>query len=56
MPGLAICVPARFAASRAAQIEAVLAEAEACFRTVAALESGALKYYRFEAIAHYSFW
>jgi SAM-dependent methyltransferase len=39
-----------------AQIEAVLAEAEACFRTVAALESGALKYYRFEAIAHYSFW
>ena len=40
----------------AAQVEAVLAEAEACFRTVAALESGALKYYRFEAIAHYSFW
>jgi SAM-dependent methyltransferase len=39
-----------------AQIEAVLTEAEACFRTVAALESGALKYYRFEAIAHYSFW
>jgi SAM-dependent methyltransferase len=39
-----------------AQIEAVLAEAESCFRTVAALESGALKYYRFEAIAHYSFW
>jgi SAM-dependent methyltransferase len=39
-----------------AQIEAVLGEAEACFRTVAALESGALKYYRFEAIAHYSFW
>jgi SAM-dependent methyltransferase len=38
-----------------AQIEAVLAEAEACFRTVAALESGALKYYRFEAIAHYAF-
>ena len=24
--------------------------------TVAALESGALHYYRFEAIAHYSFW
>jgi SAM-dependent methyltransferase len=40
----------------AAQVETVLAEAEACFRTVAALESGALKYYRFEAIAHYSFW
>jgi SAM-dependent methyltransferase len=40
----------------AAQVEAVLAEAESCFRTVAALESGALKYYRFEAIAHYSFW
>jgi len=40
----------------AAQVEAVLAEAEACYRTVAALESGALKYYRFEAIAHYSFW
>lgn len=40
----------------ASQVEAVLAEAEACFRTVAALESGALKYYRFEAIAHYSFW
>lgn len=40
----------------AAQVEAVLAEAEACFRTVAALESGALKYYRFETIAHYSFW
>jgi len=40
----------------AAQVEAVLAEAEACFRTIAALESGALKYYRFEAIAHYSFW
>jgi ubiquinone/menaquinone biosynthesis C-methylase UbiE len=38
------------------QIEAVLAEAESGFRTVAALESGALKYYRFEAIAHYSFW
>jgi SAM-dependent methyltransferase len=38
------------------QVEAVLAEAEACLRTVAALESGALKYYRFEAIAHYSFW
>ncbi len=38
------------------QVEAVLAEAEASFRTVAALESGALKYYRFEAIAHYSFW
>ncbi|HVA14867.1 MAG TPA: class I SAM-dependent methyltransferase [Stellaceae bacterium] len=40
----------------ASQIESVLAEAEACRRTVAALESGALKYYRFEAIAHYSFW
>jgi SAM-dependent methyltransferase len=40
----------------APQIEAVLAEAEASFRTAAALESGALKYYRFEAIAHYSFW
>jgi SAM-dependent methyltransferase len=40
----------------ASQVEAVLAEAEACFRTVRALESGALKYYRFEAIAHYSFW
>lgn len=39
-----------------AQVEAVLAEAEACFRTVAALESGALKYYRFEAIQHHSFW
>ncbi|HLI20660.1 MAG TPA: class I SAM-dependent methyltransferase [Stellaceae bacterium] len=39
-----------------AQTEAVLAEAEASLRTVAALESGALKYYRFEAIAHYSFW
>jgi SAM-dependent methyltransferase len=39
-----------------AQIEAVLTEAESCFRTVAALESGALRYYRFEAIAHYSFW
>ena len=39
----------------AVQVEAVLAEAEACFRTVAALESGALKYYRFEAIQHYSF-
>lgn len=39
-----------------AQVEAVLAEAEASFRTVAALQSGALKYYRFEAIAHYSFW
>lgn len=39
-----------------AQVEAVLAEAEASHRTVAALESGALKYYRFEAIAHYSFW
>jgi SAM-dependent methyltransferase len=39
-----------------AQVEAVLAEAEACFRTVRALESGALKYYRLEAIAHYSFW
>jgi SAM-dependent methyltransferase len=38
------------------QVEAVLAEAEACLRTVAALESGALKYHRFEAIAHYSFW
>lgn len=36
----------------AAQVEAVLAEAEASFRTVAALESGALKYYRFEAIQH----
>lgn len=40
----------------AAQVETVLAEAEACFRTVAALESGALKYYRFEAIQHDSFW
>lgn len=40
----------------APQVEAVLAEAEACLRAVAALESGALKYYRFEAIAHYSFW
>ncbi|HEV8016122.1 MAG TPA: methyltransferase domain-containing protein [Stellaceae bacterium] len=39
-----------------AQVEAVLAEAEACFRTAQALESGALKYYRLEAIAHYSFW
>ena len=35
----------------AALVEAVLQEAEACFRTVAALESGALKYYRFEAFA-----
>jgi len=33
----------------AAQVEAVLAEAEACSRTIAALESGALRYYRFEA-------
>ncbi|HEY1505439.1 MAG TPA: methyltransferase domain-containing protein [Stellaceae bacterium] len=40
----------------AAYVEAVLAEAEACFRTVAALEIGALRYYRFEAIQHYSFW
>lgn len=40
----------------APQVEAVLAEAEACLRAVAALESGALKYHRFEAIAHYSFW
>ena len=40
----------------APQVETVLAEAEACMRTVAALESGALKYYRFETIAHYSFW
>ena len=39
-----------------AQIDSVLTEAEACCRTVAALESGALKYYRFQAIAHYSFW
>lgn len=39
-----------------AHVEAVLAEAEAAHRTVAALESGALKYFRFEAIAHYSFW
>jgi len=38
----------------AAGVEAVLAEAEACLRTVAALESGALKYYRFEAIQHHS--
>ena len=36
----------------AAQVDAVLAEAEASFRTVAALESGALKYYRFEAMQH----
>lgn len=36
--------------------EAVLGEAEACRRTVAALESGALKYYRLDAIRHYSFW
>lgn len=36
----------------AVQVEAVLAEAEASFRTVAALESEALKYYRFEAIQH----
>lgn len=35
----------------AAQVDAVLAEAEACRRTVAALESGALKYYRLEATA-----
>jgi ubiquinone/menaquinone biosynthesis C-methylase UbiE len=40
----------------APHVEAMLAEAEACLRTVAALESGALKYHRFEAIAHYSFW
>ena len=40
----------------AVQVEAVLAEAESCRRTVAALESGALKYHRLEAIAHYSFW
>lgn len=39
----------------AAQVEAVLAEAEASFRAVAALESGALKYYRFEAIQQHSF-
>jgi SAM-dependent methyltransferase len=38
------------------QVDTVLAEAESSLRTVAALESGALKYYRFEAIAHYSFW
>jgi hypothetical protein len=38
----------------AAQIDAVLAEAEACRRTVAALESGALKYYRLEAVARSS--
>ena len=38
----------------AAQVEAVLAEAEASFRTVAALESGSLKYYRFEAIRQHS--
>jgi SAM-dependent methyltransferase len=40
----------------AAQVDSVLTEAESCCRTVAALESGALKYYRFQAIAHYSFW
>ena len=39
----------------AAQVDAVLAEAEASFRTVAALETGALKYYRFEAIQQLSF-
>jgi SAM-dependent methyltransferase len=39
----------------AVHVEAVLAEAEASFRTVAALETGALKYYRFEAIQHLSF-
>jgi cyclopropane fatty-acyl-phospholipid synthase-like methyltransferase len=38
----------------AAQVDAVLAEAEASFRTVAALESGALKYYRFEAIQQHA--
>jgi ubiquinone/menaquinone biosynthesis C-methylase UbiE len=38
----------------AAQVEAVLAEAEASFRTVTALESGALKYYHFEAIQQHS--
>ncbi len=38
------------------QVETVLSEAESCLRTAAALESGALKYYRFEAIAHHSFW
>ena len=38
----------------AAQVEAVLAEAEASFRTVLALESGALRYYRFEAIQQHS--
>jgi SAM-dependent methyltransferase len=37
------------------QVESVLTEAEACRRTVAALESGALKYYRLEAIAHHPF-
>lgn len=35
----------------AAQIDAVFAEAEACHRTVAALETGALKYYRLEVSA-----
>lgn len=39
-----------------AQVETVVGEAEASLRTVAALESGALKYVRLEAIAHWSFW
>jgi len=37
-----------------AHVDAVLAEAEASFRSVAALESGALKYYRFEVRADHS--
>ncbi len=39
-----------------AQIEAVVAEGESSMRTVKALESGGLKYYRLGAIAHWSFW
>jgi len=39
-----------------AQIETVVAEGECCMRTLKALESGALKYYRLGAIAHWSFW
>ena len=38
------------------QVETVVSEAETSLRTVAALESGGLKYVRIEAIAHWSFW
>jgi SAM-dependent methyltransferase len=38
------------------QVATVLHEAEASLRAVAAFESGGLRYYRMEAIAHWSFW